>query len=123
MKAAAFIPIKSNSERVEGKNFVELCGRKLYEHIILNALGADCFDDIFIDTDSDEIKTYCRNKNIFVINREVELTTNEANGNALLNYHRKKFPFYDLYFQSWALFILDCFYFCAPHNYPLLCNG
>ena len=102
MKAAAFIPIKSNSERVEGKNFVELCGRKLYEHIILNALGADCFDDIFIDTDSDEIKTYCRNKNIFVINREVELTTNEANGNDLLNYHRKKFPFYDLYFQLFA---------------------
>ena len=102
MKTAAFIPIKSNSERVKGKNFTKLCGRKLYEHIILNALSADCFDDIYIDTDSDEIKTYCRNKNIFVINREAALTTNEANGNDLLNYHRKKFPFYDLYFQLFA---------------------
>ena len=34
MKTACFIPIKANSERVPGKNFRVLNGRKLYEYII-----------------------------------------------------------------------------------------
>ena len=59
MKTAAFIPIKSNSERVKGKNFLKLCGRKLYEHIIENSISAKCFEDIYVDTDSQEIKDYC----------------------------------------------------------------
>ena len=32
MKTACFIPIKSNSERVKGKNFRMLNGKKLYEY-------------------------------------------------------------------------------------------
>ena len=55
MKSACFIPIKANSERVPGKNFRLLNGHKLYEYIITHAIMAECFDDIFIDTNSDEI--------------------------------------------------------------------
>tara|TARA_Y100000588_G_C14186660_1_gene896144 strand:+ start:966 stop:1670 length:705 start_codon:yes stop_codon:yes gene_type:complete len=103
MKTAAFIPIKSNSERVKGKNFVELCGRKLYEHIILNVKKANCFDSIYVDTHSLEVKDFCDKKGgIFIIEREPRLASNSANGNDLLNYHGKKFPAYDLYFQLFA---------------------
>lgn len=50
MKTACFIPIKANSERVPGKNFRVLNGRKLYEYIISHAMEACCFDAIYIDT-------------------------------------------------------------------------
>ena len=104
MKTAAFIPIKSNSERVKGKNFSKLCGKKLYEHIIHNSLEADCFDSIYVDTDSEEIKEHCKKVGVLIINRDPKLTRNDANGNDMLNYDQQKHPDYDLYFQLFAIF-------------------
>lgn len=102
MKVACFIPIKSNSERVKGKNFRLLNGKKLYEYIIENSIEADCFDDVYIDTDSDEIKEFALEKGAKVIERKKELTTNIANGNDLLVYHYKLNSSYDYYFQLFA---------------------
>ena len=76
---AAFIPIKSNSERVTGKNFREIGGRKLYEHIIINCVAADCFDDIYVDTDSDEIKEYLKGTNVKIIDRVPKIKLREEN--------------------------------------------
>ena len=59
MKAACFIPIKTNSERVPGKNFRLLNGRKLYEYILEHVRSAGVFDDIYVDTNSDEIRDIC----------------------------------------------------------------
>ena len=39
MGVACFIPIKSNSERVKGKNFRVLNGKKLYEYIIEHSIN------------------------------------------------------------------------------------
>ena len=102
MKTAAFIPIKTNSERVKGKNFSKLCGKKLYEHIIYNSLEADCFDSIYVDTDSEEIKEHCKKVGVSTIDRDPKLTRNDANGNDVLNYDQEKYPNYDLYFQLFA---------------------
>lgn len=102
MRTACFIPIKSNSERVKGKNFRLLNGKKLYEYIINNVIEAACFDDIYIDTNSDEIKEYVLKRNLKVIERLDELASATANGNDLLVYHKEKFPDYDYYFQLFA---------------------
>lgn len=102
MKVVCFIPIKSNSERVPGKNFRVLCGRPLYQHIIDHAIEANCFDDIFVDTNSEEVKKYCEEKCINWIERKDELAKNTANGNDLLNYHYSLYPEYDYYFQLFA---------------------
>ena len=99
MKIAAFIPIKQKSERVQGKNFKQLGDKKLYEYMIENAIEADCFDTIYIDTDSEEIKEYAKNLNLEVIERLPELTTKFANGNDLIVYNHKIKPNYDYYFQ------------------------
>ena len=63
MRVACFIPIKSNSERVPGKNFRILCGKPLYQHIIENALKAifmieKAFGDFEIDTIEKCMKKY-----------------------------------------------------------------
>lgn len=102
MSIACFIPIKSNSERVKGKNFREMNGRKLYEYIIEHAINSGVFDDIYIDTNSDEIKEYANQKGCKVIKRKEDLAKNTANGNDLLNYHYKLYPDYDYYFQLFA---------------------
>ena len=102
MRVACFIPIKSNSERVPGKNFRIICGRPLYAYIIEHAIEANCFDDIYVDTNSEEIKDYCNKMNVKVINRIEALSKNTANGNDLLNYHFNLFPSYDYYFQLFA---------------------
>lgn len=102
MSTACFIPIKANSERVPGKNFRALNGKKLYEYIIEHSLEADAFDDIIIDTNSDEIKKFAEKLGCKVIERREELARNTANGNDLLNYHFESFPEYDYYFQLFA---------------------
>ncbi len=102
MKAACFIPIKSNSERVPGKNLRILNGKKLYEYICENVYKANVFDDVYIDTNSDEVAEYSKQKGFNVINRKPELAKNTANGNDLLVYHYETFPEYDYYFQLFA---------------------
>lgn len=102
MKTACFIPIKSNSERVPGKNFRLLNGKKLYEYICEHVKEAGVFDDIYIDTNSDEIRLYATRQGFQVIERKEELAKNTANGNDLLLAHFTSYPDYDYYFQAFA---------------------
>lgn len=102
MKTACFIPIKAHSERVPGKNLRNLNGKKLYQYICEHALAANVFDDIYIDTNSDEVSTYAAEKGFQVIDRKPELALNTANGNDLLVHHYLQFPEYDYYFQLFA---------------------
>jgi len=51
-KVIALVPIKEHSERVEGKNFRNFCGRPLYQHIIETLDRTYAVDEIVIDTDS-----------------------------------------------------------------------
>ena len=67
MKSACFIPIKSNSERVPGKNFRELNGKRLYQYICEHVQEADVFDDIYVDTNSEEVKEYASKKGFVII--------------------------------------------------------
>lgn len=102
MRSACFIPIKENSERVPGKNFRVLNGKKLYEYICEHVKEANVFDDIYIDTNSREIAEYAKKMGFGVIERRPELALNSANGNDLLVHHYQLFPDYDYYFQLFA---------------------
>lgn len=102
MKTACFIPIKANSERVPGKNFRVLNGKKLYQYICEHVKEANVFDDVYVDTNSEEIAEYAKSFGFLVIERKPELARNTANGNDLLVYHYLNFPNYDYYFQLFA---------------------
>ena len=97
MKTVVIIPIKKKSERVKGKNFKKINGVPLYE-ITLKKLKKCKFDEVYVDTDSQEIKKYCLKNKINIINRLRSLSKNTANGNDLLNYHSKIIDA-DIYFQ------------------------
>lgn len=97
MKTVLIVPIKKKSERVKGKNFKKINGIPLYK-ITLRKLKKCKFDEVYVDTDSNEIKKYCLRNKISVINRLKSLSKNTANGNDLLNYHSKIIDA-DIYFQ------------------------
>jgi len=97
MKTVAIIPIKKKSQRVPGKNFKKIRGKALYEYTLEKVKKCN-FDEIYVDTDSKEIKNYCEAKKINIINRLRSLSKNTANGNDLINYHAKIVDA-DLYFQ------------------------
>lgn len=99
MKTACFIPIKANSERVPGKNFRMLNGKKLYTYLCEHVQTADVFDAVYVDTNSEEIAAYARQMGFIPIQRRPELAKSSANGNDLLGYHRQLYPQYDYYFQ------------------------
>ncbi len=97
MKIVAVIPIKSKSERVKNKNFKKVNGKPLYK-FLLEKLKKCNFDEIYIDSDSKEIKKYCIKNNYKFIQRLPKLSKNDANGNDLLNYHSKIIQA-DIFFQ------------------------
>ena len=101
-KVACFIPVKANSERVPGKNLRNLNGKRLYTYICEHALEAGVFDDIYVDTNSQEVAAWCLEQGIQVIERLPELARNSANGNDLLLHHYRLHPEYDFYFQLFA---------------------
>ena len=97
MKTIVIVPIKNKSVRVPRKNFKKIGKKTLYE-ITLEKLKKCNFDEVYIDTDSDEIKKYCEIHRINIINRIPSLSKNSANGNDLLNYHAEIIDS-DIYFQ------------------------
>ena len=103
MRAACFIPIKANSERVPEKNLRKLNGKKLYEYICQHVKEADVFDDIYIDTNSKEVEEYALQNGFKFIRRKSALAKNTANGNDLLIYHYETYPEYEYYFQLFEL--------------------
>ena len=55
-KTACFIPIKDNSTRVSKKNTRLFGNKSLFRYVVDTVIKSNKFDDIFVDTDSDEVK-------------------------------------------------------------------
>lgn len=102
MKVAATIPIKIRSTRVPGKNFRDLNGKPLYKHVINNCVLSNSFTEIYVDTDSSEIKEYCKSVNVETIDRIDTLARDTANGNDVLHYDIERIGHFDFYFQLFA---------------------
>ena len=97
MKTVCIIPIKKTSKRVKSKNFLLINKRPLYT-FLLDKLTKSNFDEIYVDSDSNEIERYCKKKGYKFINRKPYLKKDNANGNDLILYHQKLIKS-DLYFQ------------------------
>ena len=59
-KVVAFVPAKGSSERIENKNAKLLDGRPLVVHTLDKLLKCRNVDDVFLDTESDEIAKLAR---------------------------------------------------------------
>jgi CMP-N-acetylneuraminic acid synthetase len=98
----AFIPIKSVSKRVPGKNFRSFCGHQLYKYIITAVIASRAFDIVYVDTDSREIKDFAAGVGLPVIDRPEYMTADNINGNDLLVYDYEAVKDGDYLFQLFA---------------------
>jgi len=65
-KITALVPIKKESERIPGKNFLLFCGKSLFHYMLSTLQRCDVIEKIIIDTDSE------------IIMKEVPLTYSKA---------------------------------------------
>jgi N-acylneuraminate cytidylyltransferase len=97
MKVVAIIPIKKKSERIKGKNFKLIKNKPLFHYILEKVIKCK-FDEVYVDSDSNVVKKYCKKNKIRFIERKKYLSRRNSNGNDLLNYHSRLIEA-DLYFQ------------------------
>ena len=60
MRTIAIIPARGGSKRIPGKNVKEFEGQPIIAYSIRAALGAGCFDEVMVSTDSEEIAAVAR---------------------------------------------------------------
>lgn len=90
-KTVCFIPIKKDSIRSKDKNFKQVAGKKLYQHILGKLASEKIFDEIYVDTDSEEIKHFLKDTKIKIIDRPKFLTEGWVDGNDLLKFEYTEF--------------------------------
>ena len=79
MKVVAMIPARIGSKRVHKKNLRLLNGRPLISYAIDAAKSSGAFDEIYLNTDSDEFKEIAEDCGISYYKRPVDLGSDETN--------------------------------------------
>jgi regulator of RNase E activity RraA/CMP-N-acetylneuraminic acid synthetase len=83
MKVVAFLPAKSHSERINNKNVELLDGRPLFLHNLEKLCALDCIDQVYLDTESEEIFSLADHLPIEWMKRDPKLATNATDGHEL----------------------------------------
>jgi len=80
-KVVGIIPAKGYSRRVPRKNMRLFNGKPLIYYTLQCALESRCLDEIYVSTDSEEIKAYCESAGVKVpFMRPPELSRDEVHG-------------------------------------------
>lgn len=85
-KTVALIPLRGGSKSIPKKNIKEICGKPLCEWVIQAAVNSLLIDDVYVSTDSVEIKDVVENLNlgVTVVNRPAEYASDEATTEAVM---------------------------------------
>lgn len=83
MKVVAFLPAKGTSERIESKNLKLLNGKPLFLHTLEKLCDCAFIDEVYLDSDSDEILNYAPYLRYIPLKRRTELATNKTDGHQL----------------------------------------
>ena len=100
-KLIALVPMRHNSQRVQGKNYRLLAGKPLYQHIIETLLAVPEINEIVVDTDSDPVMNGLRENfpQVKIINRPKHLRADDIPMNEILIYDTEQYPA-DFYLQT-----------------------
>lgn len=83
MRIVAFLPVKGSSERIENKNIKLLDGKPLFLHTLEKLIRSKIFDEVYLDSESEEIFELASDVPAAKLKRDKELATNRTDGNAL----------------------------------------
>tara|TARA_X000001036_G_scaffold438499_1_gene486481 strand:+ start:1199 stop:2512 length:1314 start_codon:yes stop_codon:yes gene_type:complete len=84
LKIVAVIPAKGSSERVQNKNLRLVDGEPLVLRAVRKCVQSKFFDEVWIDTESQEIIDLCEDYNCKVMKRHTKFASNKVDGNKLL---------------------------------------
>lgn len=83
MKVVAFVPAKGSSERIENKNIKILDGKPLFLRQIEKLCSLDFIDEVYLDTESQELIDLVSHVGCKILKRDPSLSTNKTDGNKL----------------------------------------
>lgn len=83
MKVVAFLPVKGTSERIKNKNTTLLNGKPLFLHTLEKLVRCPFIDDVFLDTEKDEIYDMGKHTGCHYLKRDPSLATNKTDGHSL----------------------------------------
>ncbi len=100
-KLAALVPMRHHSQRVPEKNFRDLAGKPLYQHILSTLLDVPELEEIYVDTDSPVIAEGIKIAfpEVNVIDRPEDLQGDEVSMNRII-IHDMSVIGADLYLQT-----------------------
>lgn len=108
MKTLAVIPARGGSTRLKNKNIYPLKGKPLIKWSVETVVESECFDDILVSTDSDEIWNAVSDLNVTRHQRNpIHATTKATVLNAMLDLMRTSEKRYDVF----AYFLPTCPFF------------
>jgi len=83
MKVVAFLPAKGTSSRIPNKNMSLLDGKPLYLHALEKLMKCDFIDEVYLDTESEEVIEMTSEVDCHVLKRSPDLASNKTDGNRL----------------------------------------
>jgi CMP-N-acetylneuraminic acid synthetase len=86
LKIIAIITARGNSKRISGKNILELDGHPLISWSIASAVKSDLIENVFVSTDSNEIKEISKKYNCGVLDRPDSISGDHATTDEVLEY-------------------------------------
>ena len=100
-KLVALVPMRHHSQRVPGKNYRNLAGKPLYQHIIETLLAVPEVSEIVVDTDSDPVMNGLRENfpQVKIIDRPEHLRADDIPMNEILIHDTGQYPA-DFYLQT-----------------------
>lgn len=98
MKVVAFLPVKGTSERIKNKNTSLLNGKPLFLHTLEKLVKCPFIDEVYLDTESDEIYEMGKYTGCTYLKRDPALASNKTDGHALF-YNEVRQVEADIYVQ------------------------
>lgn len=98
MKIAAFLPAKGTSERIESKNMKLLNGKPLFLHTLDKLCKCSFIDEVYLDSESDEILNYASYLRYLPLKRDFRLANNNTDGHQMF-YNEVRQVDADIYIQ------------------------
>lgn len=84
MKIAIFLPAKGTSSRIKSKNLELMDGKPLFLHTLEKIYFANCFDEVWLDTESNEVIDAANHlSKIHILKRDKNLADNRTDGHRL----------------------------------------
>ncbi|GHT92335.1 hypothetical protein FACS1894140_4200 [Spirochaetia bacterium] len=103
LKVVAFLPAKGTSTRIPGKNMKLLNGKPVFMHTLEKICSCDFIDEVYLDTESDEMLEYAPHLRYNPFKRDKTLADNSSTGDMLI-YNEAKAVDADLYIQIMCTF-------------------